>query len=674
MKKSGISLIKMSIYNICIVVFLAILMILGFYLSANGATPVENQEIKAETISSKELEEPIEDKDIENTDIDKPNEAIENQIPSENEDDNIDIQEDVNGYWGKDSQGWHFYNSEGIMQKGFCIINSKQYYFSSDGVMRSGWQNIEGSWYYFGEANDGSAKKDWQYIGGSWYYFEPSYVMVSDAIKEISGSKYAFSASGAMLLGTFKFKDDIYATEPTGEIKDSGWILYNKKWYYKESNGEIIKNTMHNIGGLKYSFDEDGVMRSGWQNIEGSWYYFGEANDGSAKKDWKYIGGHWYYFEPSYVMVSDTIKEIMKSKYAFSASGAMLLGTFKFKDDIYATEPTGEIKDSGWILYNKKWYYKEDNGEIIKDTMHNIGGLKYSFDEDGVMRSGWQNIEGSWYYFGEADDGSAKKDWQYIGGSWYYFEPSYVMVSDTIKEIRKSKYAFSASGAMLLGVFKFKDHIYITDKNGLILNRSEIDEKTMKGIDVSEMNGYIDWKKVADSGIKFAFIRVGGRFSVSGSIYNDSRFSYNISQAKSYGIKVGVYFFTQAINTNEAIEEARFTINKIRSYILDLPIVIDTESVDGGGRHSSISVESRTEVVKAFCEEIIKNGFAPMIYASTSWLDNKLNMSKLSKFKVWVAQWASSVDYKGSYNCWQYTSTGRVNGINGNVDMDIWYN
>lgn len=196
----------------------------------------------------------------------------------------------------------------------------------------------------------------------------------------------------------------------------------------------------------------------------------------------------------------------------------------------------------------------------------------------------------------------------------------------------------------------------------------------MIGIDVSEMNGYIDWKKVADSGIKFAFIRVGGRFSVSGSIYNDSRFSYNISQAKSYGIKVGVYFFTQAINTNEAIEEARFTINKIRSYILDLPIVIDTESVDGGGRHSSISVESRTEVVKAFCEEIIKNGFAPMIYASTSWLDNKLNMSKLSKFKVWVAQWASSVSYKGSYNCWQYTSTGRVNGINGNVDMDIWYN
>ena len=472
MKKSGISLIKMSIYNICIVVFLAILMILGLYLSANGATPAENQEIKAETISSEELEEleePIEDEDIENTKLDKPNEVTENQIPSENEDDDIDNQKDVSGYWGKDSQGWHFYDSEGIMQKGFCIINGKQYYFSSDGVMRSGWQNIDRSWYYFGEANDGSGKKDWQYIGGSWYYFEPNYVMVSDTIKEISGSKYAFSASGAMLLGTFKFKDDIYATKATGAIKESGWILYNKKWYYKEENGEIIKNSMHNIGGLKYSFDEDGVMRSGWQNIDGSWYYFGEANDGSGKKDWQYIGGSWYYFEPNYVMVSDTIKEISGSKYAFSASGAMLLGTFKFKDDIYATKATGAIKESGWILYNKKWYYKEENGEIIKNSMHNIGGLKYSFDEDGVMRSGWQNIEGSWYYFGEANDGSAKKDWQYIGGSWYYFEPNYVMVSDTIKEISGSKYAFSASGAMLLGKFTFNKKTYVTDVNGSLI-------------------------------------------------------------------------------------------------------------------------------------------------------------------------------------------------------------
>ena len=467
MKKSGISLIKMSIYNICIVVFLAILMILGFYLSANGATPAENQEIKAETISSKELEEleePIEDKDIENTNIDKPNEAIENQIPSENEDDNIDIQEDVNGYWEKDSQGWHFYNSEGIMQKGFCIINSKQYYFSSDGVMRSGWQYIDGSWYYFGEANDGSAKKDWEYIGGSWYYFEPSYVMVSDTIKEIRGSKYAFSASGAMLLGTFKFKDDIYATEPTGEIKDSGWILYNKKWYYKEDNGEIIKDTMHDIGGLKYSFDKDGVMRSGWQNIEGIWYYFGEASDGSAKKDWQYIGGSWYYFEPSYVMVSDTIKEIRGSKYAFSSSGAMLLGKFTFNKKTYVTDVNGILmpydnsveakareiaSELGYNIYRAlnycagmSRYYLTSNGRtsypIMSSSEYAIYGYKNYGGDCLVMASAFKYLaQACGYYctqwFGWV--GSSTHSWCEIDG--YVYDPNFVNATN------RGKYGFA---------------------------------------------------------------------------------------------------------------------------------------------------------------------------------------------------------------------------------------
>ena len=193
------------------------------------------------------------------------------------------------------------------------------------------------------------------------------------------------------------------------------------------------------------------------------------------------------------------------------------------------------------------------------------------------------------------------------------------------------------------------------------------------GIDVSQFNGYIDWKAVKDHGVKFAFIRVAGRFSVSASIYDDSRFEYNISQAKANGIKVGVYFFTQAVNSNEAIEEARYAINKIRPYGVDLPIVIDSEAVSGGGRHAAISTAERTEVIKSFCNEVSSQGYTPMIYASTSWLNSKLNMSQLSAYKVWVAQYNYRVTYGGSYNIWQYTSEGRINGISGNVDCNRWY-
>lgn len=193
------------------------------------------------------------------------------------------------------------------------------------------------------------------------------------------------------------------------------------------------------------------------------------------------------------------------------------------------------------------------------------------------------------------------------------------------------------------------------------------------GIDVSQFNGYIDWNRVKNAGVKYAFIRVGGRFSKSGKFYPDTRFEYNISQAKAHGIKVGVYFFTQAVNTAEAIEEANYTIEKIKPYNLDFPVVIDSEAVESGGRHAEISVQDRTNVIKAFCDTISNAGYTPMVYASTNWLENKLYMNQLSGIKVWVAQYYSRVTYNGSYNIWQYTSTGNIDGINSKVDCNRLY-
>ena len=155
-------------------------------------------------------------------------------------------------------------------------------------------------------------------------------------------------------------------------------------------------------------------------------------------------------------------------------------------------------------------------------------------------------------------------------------------------------------------------------------------------------------------------------------MYDDSNFVTNIKGAIAAGIKVGVYYFTQAINNSEALEEAIYTINKIRGYNISMPVVIDTESTPNG-RHNKISVATRTSVIKTFCDRIQAAGYTPMIYASTSWLNNQLNMSALSNYLVWVAQYYYKVTYEGAYSCWQYTSSGKVNGISGNVDMDYWY-
>ena len=194
----------------------------------------------------------------------------------------------------------------------------------------------------------------------------------------------------------------------------------------------------------------------------------------------------------------------------------------------------------------------------------------------------------------------------------------------------------------------------------------------IKGIDVSKFQKNIDWSKVKNDGIEFAFIRVGGRYGASGAIYKDEYFNSNIRGALNAGINVGVYFFTQAITEEEAVEEARYVYNNVKNYNITYPIVIDTEYLSGG-RHSDISRQQRTNVVKAFCEEIQRLGYTPMIYSNTNWLNNNLYMNQLSQFLVWVAQYNSVCTYKGRYACWQYTSSGRVDGINGNVDMNIWY-
>lgn len=206
------------------------------------------------------------------------------------------------------------------------------------------------------------------------------------------------------------------------------------------------------------------------------------------------------------------------------------------------------------------------------------------------------------------------------------------------------------------------------------LDEQEIDYRVYtplsKGIDVSEFQGKINWASVKNAGITFAFIRAGGRYTSAGTIFNDSYFDANMKGAIFNDIPVGAYFFTAAINESEAIEEAQHLINRVKNYNVSLPLVIDTE---GTGRHANISVQARTNVVKAFCQTISKAGYTPMIYASTNWLTNKLIMSQLSGIKVWVAQYYDHVTYNGSYQCWQYSSKGRVSGINGNVDLDQWY-
>lgn len=199
-------------------------------------------------------------------------------------------------------------------------------------------------------------------------------------------------------------------------------------------------------------------------------------------------------------------------------------------------------------------------------------------------------------------------------------------------------------------------------------------------IDISYVQSKsIDWAKVKAAGIAGAIIRCGFRGYGSGALNEDSMFMNHITGANKVGLKLGIYFFTEAINAAEGKAEAQFALKMLKKagVKLSYPIAIDTEDIKAKNpvpraNSSKLSTAKRTEAIKAFCEEIKANGYEPMIYASTAWLNNQLDMSKLP-YTVWVAQYNDKVTYTGKYSLWQYTSTGKVDGINQVVDKSYCY-
>lgn len=204
------------------------------------------------------------------------------------------------------------------------------------------------------------------------------------------------------------------------------------------------------------------------------------------------------------------------------------------------------------------------------------------------------------------------------------------------------------------------------------------------GIDVSSHQGKINWSTVKQNNVDFAMVRIGFRGYETGKIVSDTYGAENVKGIVDNGIKCGVYFFSQAMNRDEGIEEANWVLEEMKSKNynnLEYPIAIDTEWANNNhtGRADSISVEDRTAAVKGFVETIKNAGHIPIIYANKDWLKNNLNMSELSGYEVWLAHYGvkgapdNTSDYTGEYTMWQYTSSGRINGINGNVDLDISY-
>ena len=195
---------------------------------------------------------------------------------------------------------------------------------------------------------------------------------------------------------------------------------------------------------------------------------------------------------------------------------------------------------------------------------------------------------------------------------------------------------------------------------------------SIRGIDVSTYQGEIEWDKVAASGVKFVFIRLGYRGYESGLLVRDDRFEANIQGALQNGIAVGVYFVTQAVSVEEAVEEAQFVMENIRPYNVTWPIVLDIEdAASTTARTAELTQQQRTDHAIAFCETVKEGGYRPMLYCNIRWFIEKLDITRITEYDKWFAQYFRKPFFPYAFQVWQYSSTGSIEGIKGNVDYNI---
>ena len=197
-------------------------------------------------------------------------------------------------------------------------------------------------------------------------------------------------------------------------------------------------------------------------------------------------------------------------------------------------------------------------------------------------------------------------------------------------------------------------------------------QESYPGVDVSAFQGNIDWQKVKDSGIRFAMLRLGYRGYESGKLVEDEYIQQNLEQTKAVGMPIGAYFFSQALTIKEVDEEIDFMLKVLGDYKLHMPIVLDWEIPTADARTAQMDARTLTALQEYFCETMTETGFTPMIYFNWHQSNTLLYLNELEAYPFWLALYDDRMTYPYHVEMWQYTSSGKVPGIQGGVDLNIY--
>lgn len=193
------------------------------------------------------------------------------------------------------------------------------------------------------------------------------------------------------------------------------------------------------------------------------------------------------------------------------------------------------------------------------------------------------------------------------------------------------------------------------------------------GIDVSEHQELIDWQQVKDAGIEFVMIRVGWRGYTQGELFADTLAQTHYAGAKAAGLKVGAYIFSQATTPDEGIEEANYLLEQTKDWEIDMYLALNWEHVGEENRTAPVDARSLTDITKAFCQTLTKANQRPMVYFDAYLASTRLIIDELTEYPFWLAQYAEEIAFTHPVKMWQYTCTGRVGGIDEDVDINRYY-
>lgn len=296
-----------------------------------------------------------------------------------------------------------------------------------------------------------------------------------------------------------------------------------------------------------------------------------------------------------------------------------------------------------------------DNGYLL--TMYEegifggtiIGSQRFFYPLDNISRAEVCAVVcrvSSWTYKGETDPGKT--------GFVTYRDKTYPVLRN-------------------VPVCPYDTNLFVLDDTTKIMYYNDNAYCTALGIDVSSHQKEIDWNQVAASGVEFVMIRLGFRgYGEEGTMNLDPYFHQNLAGAKAAGLKVGVYFFSQAITVEEALEEAVFVLENLGGAALDYPVVYDWEAITTAkARTDGLDTDTLTDCAIAFCDAVSYAGYKPMIYYNLPVGYTRYDLSRLTSYDVWFAQYAAKPTMYYNYRIWQYTDSGRIPGIETKVDMNI---